>query len=396
MTMDFDLTLERIQAHDASVGQLFESDGNSVRGLGRVNMKSNPVAYTEKLQRTARFVQEVYSGKRPIYHFKEAMTTSDFPALFGDVLDRQLLAQYREAPYTWGLYTHRSTVRDFREVKRFRLDGGTAVLPAVPEQNPYEAAALTDDVYTYRVNKYGRRIPLSWETTINDDLGALRDIPNLLGRAARRSEERFVTERFVDSSGPHASVFTVGNGNIITGNPVLSMAALSTARTVLSKMRDTDGEPIVVDNMILVVPPALEVTALNTVNATAVELTTDGGTPDNSGGGIRLHTANWLGSRLRVAVNPYIPIVATTNGDTSWFLFAEPNSGRPAIEIGFLVGHEEPMITMKAPNQIAVSGGGGTIMEDFDFDTVQYRIRHVFGGAIIDPIMVVGSDGTGS
>src|SRR5690349_24991049 len=33
--------------------------------------------------------------------FKEAMSISDFPSLFGDIIHRSVLANYMETPYTW-------------------------------------------------------------------------------------------------------------------------------------------------------------------------------------------------------------------------------------------------------------------------------------------------------
>ena len=51
-------------------------------------------------------VNNILSGKnmashRRAYLLKEAMTTSDFPMLFGDVLDRMLLANYQAKAPVW-------------------------------------------------------------------------------------------------------------------------------------------------------------------------------------------------------------------------------------------------------------------------------------------------------
>ena len=90
-------------------------------------------------------------------------------------------------------------------------------------------------------------------------------------------------------------------------------------------------------------------------------------------------------------------MASTANGSTSWFLFANPDNGRPAIEMGFLSGHEEPEIFMKAPNSMRVDGGGVDVMNgDFDNDAIEYKLRHVFGGTREDPKMTVASNGSGS
>jgi hypothetical protein len=86
-------------------------------------------AYRANLLEAARLVRNVLSGSRwAALKFREALTTSDFPSLFGDILDRQILANYAEQKYTWPLYCKRGTIQDFRVAKRFRVDRGGGVL----------------------------------------------------------------------------------------------------------------------------------------------------------------------------------------------------------------------------------------------------------------------------
>ncbi len=380
--------IETVRAEAASVERLFGGEGKSIRSL-----RTNSPEYRGRLAEAAKLMADAMDGKRlALYTFQEALTTSDFPLLFGDVLDRQLLANYREWPVSYPNYAAVKTVSDFRSVRRFAIDGSEAVLGLVNEQEEYPQSNLSETRYTYAVAKYGRTIPFSWEAMINDDLDALKDIPMRFARAARRTEERFVTDLLFDSTGPDGTHFASGNNNVITGNVALSIAGLQAAFTVLGNQVDADGEPILIDSAELVVPPALEVTALNILNALEIRALT-------SGGGTSAQTivaANWMKNRLRLNVNPYIPIIATTNGDTSWLIVANPSSARPTVEIGFLRGHAEPEIFIKAPNAQRV--GGGTVAPldgDFDTDSIQYKVRHVLGGILQDPKAAVGSDGTG-
>jgi len=381
--------IENIRAEEASVQRLFGSEGQGVR---QAHGRNNP-EYMKKLAEAAKFMADVFEGRRPVYHLQEAMTTSDFPYLFGDVLDRQLLANYRETPAVYRNYCRIATVRDFRTVKRFTVSGAEAVLDEVKEQAEYPESSLSEGKYDYSVSKYGRRIPFSWESLINDDLDALRDIPARFGRAARRTEQKFATGLYVDSSGPHASLYTAGNSNIVTGNPALSVAALQTAMTILAAQTDSDGEPIIIDAVHLVVSPALEITAENILNALQLELIESGGTSNQ-----KLIAVNWMKNRLKLHVDPYIPIVASSaNGNTSWFLFADPANNRPALEVGFLRGHTEPEIFIKSPNAQRVGGGAADPMAgDFDTDSIQYKVRHVLGGTQMDPKMTVASNGSGA
>ncbi len=282
--------------------------------------------------------------------------------------------------------------RDFRSVKRFILDGGEAVLDEVGEQAEYPAAPLHDGVYEYRVRKFGRRIPLSWETLVNDDVDAFADIPRRLGSAARRSEERFVTSLYATSTGPASPFFSAANGNL-TDAP-LSVAGLQEAFRLLGEQLDADGAPIYVDAAVLVVPPALEVPARNILNATEIFAATGGG---DGNGNDQLRVTNWMRNRVQLVVNPWLPIVDQTTGSTAWYLFSDPNVGRPAMEIGFLIGHESPELFQKSPNATRVGGGLVDPTDgDFDTDSVEWKVRHVFGGVLMDPKSAVASTGTGS
>lgn len=384
-------TIETIRAEEADVRRLFsrKDDGVGVR----TGVRQKDPRYMKKLAEAAKLIADVYTGKRPYHYLQEAMSTSDFPLLFGDVLDRQLLANYREAPYSWNRIVRRRLVRDFRTVKRFFVDGGDGTLDQVAQQTEYPESKLDEGKYEYAVKKYGRRMPFSWESMINDDLDALKDVPERFGKASRRTEEKNVTQLFFDANGPHAAFFAAGNNNIIAGNPILNTANLAEGLKTLAAQVDASGEPIVIEAVTLWVPPALEVTALNIVNALQLELTEDGGSANT-----KLIVANWVKNRIRVAVGYYIPLVASTaNGDTSWGLFADPNSGRPAGEIGFLRGHESPEVFIKAPNAMRVGGGSVDPMGgDFDTDSIQYKVRHVLGAAQMDPQMAVASNGSGA
>ena len=228
---------------------------------------------------------------------------------------------------------------------------------------------------------------------MNDDLDQFTSIPDRLGRGGARTVSKFATGLYVDASGPHASLYTADNSNKVTSNPVLSITALGTAWSILRSMVDSDGEPIMVEQAFLVVPPALEVTARNILNAVQVWATVQGGAT-----GQQVNYENWIGGTLNLIVDPYIPIVASTaNGSTSWFLFADPNVSRPALEVGFINGFNEPQLYQKIANTMRVGGGGPDEMAgDFSTMSTEYKGVVAFGGSRLDPKATVASNGSGS
>jgi hypothetical protein len=406
--VDFLEFLEESRGGASDVDRIFGgSDGRMVRDTRRA---SNP-RYKARLAEATRFLADVVRGRTPSYRLREAMTTSDFPILFGDVLDRSVLAAYQEYPASWERLAQRRTVNDFRTAKIYPpVYGADDRLTAVPQQGEYPAAKLNEQAaITLTVGKFGRRVPFAWEAMVNDDLDQLKDVPNRLGRGARRTELRMVNEMYVGASGPNTSLYSNTNKNIINttngalaDNPPLSIAGLQDGFRVLSNQKDEMGEPIFLEMVTLVVPPALEITARNILNATTIEATSlpAGGAPPNpaTGGEQRLLINNWMRDRVELVVDPYIPMTATSaNGNTSWFLFANPNRGRPALVLAFLRGHEQPEIWIKEPNARRAGGGAVDPMEgDFDTDSIQYRVRHVLGSATIDPKATVMSNGSAS
>lgn len=388
MSNEFLPHLESVRAEDASFSRLFGGEGTSVRSVRRDNPR-----YQRSLLEAAKLYEGVLAGRVKMHRLEEAMSTSDFPLLFGDIIDRQMLGRYAEWPSVWERFLKRSTVRDFRTVSRFALDGAEGALSKVRPGSEYPEGKVDESRYQYAVEKYGRRLPFLWETFVNDDLDALRDMPARLAKAARVTEERFATDLYAGTTGPDGTFFASGNANVITSNPALTVASLQTALTILSKQKDADGNPIMFEQLYLVVPPALAVIANNIINATEIRQAAG-----SSSGSADLITArNWMSGQFEVVINPWLPIISTTNGDTSWYLFGSPMLGRPAAEVGFLRGHESPEIFLKTPNAVRV-GGGPVQAEDGDFDTdgINYKVRHVVGGVLMDPKAAVASNGTGS
>lgn len=332
--------------------------------------------------------------RRYPHAFNEAMSTSDFTALTVDVLDRMLLQNYRETPMHWTAVAKKSTLRDFRTVKRFVVNGGESEWDRVDEHGPFKQKVITQPApYTYEPDVYAGGGKITWRSIINDDLGIFQDLPARLARGGRRTIEKFVTRLYCGSTGFNTSFFTSGNGNIVTSNPVLSVPALATALKVFFKQTDYDGEPIEVDGMNLIVGPALYTTAMNIMNQVTIDMTEAGGTSNQ-----RVRVNNWIIQNMKVVKNPQIPLIASSsNGDTTWFLAADPSTAsRPAMEVGFVSGFDSPQLFQKAGNTARVGGAVDQSLGDWVTMATEMKGLLVFGGTTIDPKMMVASNGSGS
>jgi len=326
---------------------------------------------------------------RQEYLIREALTTSDFPLLFGDVLDRQVLASYKAVDPVWKAFTRMSTNKDFKDSYRYAVTGGDQVLARVAEKGEYLASERDEARYTLAVLKYGRQFDISWEALINDDLGALKDTPERFARAAVRTEHRLLTNRYANdydavshaNAGALYSDGGVAPDQVNATDALLTIANLEAGLEAMAGFHDANTEPIMNRAKFLVVPPSLEMTARQILTSATKQWVELGG----AGGPLPYPTTNVVAQMgLTLIVDPYIPIMDTSDGLTSWYLFADP-SDIAALEFAHLRGHERPEICMKASDKVTVGGGAISPMSgDFATDNVLYRVRLVCGVTRLD------------
>ena len=327
------------------------------------------------------------------YQLKEAITTSNFPELFGQVLDRQMLAAYQIWTPDWATYCKTSTLNDFRINNRHKVYGNDTYLPLVGEKGEYLVAPVGDGKYTISVAKRGRQFDISWESIVNDAMNAFGDTPAKFANAAIRTEARLVTALFAAAAGPNGSLFgatiTDVDGQAITnlGALPLTIANLEITLNLMATQTDANGEPITVRGVHLVVPPALEFTA-RAILTSALQQQVDSAVPVPV-----VNIIPQLG--LQLHVNPYLPIVDVSGKkNTTWYVFAEPSQGA-AIEYARLLGHESPEICMKASDKVSVGGGIVSPFDgDFATDNIFYRVRIVGGGTQLDPRFAYAQTGS--
>lgn len=330
---------------------------------------------------------------------QESLTTSDFPTLFGAALETKLLAAYNAITPVWSGFATKDTVPDFRAQSWVDLLGGQGALDPIGEGAPYPRAKLDERGGSYKVAKYGKTIGLTWEMFKNDRLGAFRSLPDRLAVAAREMEDRIATMQLTDGDGPNATLFSSTSGigaakatftTLLTGNPVLSEDAFGAAILAISTRVDYDGRPIAPNGIVLVVSPALEQAALRIVASTEIEETV---------GSTKVRRRNPYAGRARVVVNPWLNVLDVgSNKATNWFVLPEPSGNpRPAIVLAFLEGHETPDLRVKNDQGTRVGGGAIPVEEgSYEFDTIDYRARHVLGGGTVDANAAAYSSGAGS
>ena len=326
------------------------------------------------------------------WQLREAMTTSDFPLMFADVTDRQMLAAYQAIDPEWKKYMRIKTVnRLYPWVggKRFAISNSGMFLGEVAEKGEYLTVKKTEVKYDVYARKYGNQLDISWEAIIADKLGALKDSPNEFAWLAANTEHYNAVNAYANDLnilGSHAAGDLYDDttaGEINADTLPLTIANLEATVAAMQAFRHPSGQPMRNRPKFLVISDGgLEFTArqiLTSANKMWTQ-TTALAAP------VAYPTTNVIANYgLQLVIDPWLSI-ASLNGFTAntWYLFADPNN-IAAVECDYLEGHERPEICMKASDKVSVGGGAlGPMTGDFATDNIFYRVRQCFGANKLD------------
>lgn len=273
-------------------------------------------------------------------------TTSDFPAILGDTVGRELRRSYAAVPAPIRQLARQTTAKDFRPKSSIALTSGPK-LERVPEAAEYKYGTFVTGGESYKIDTFGKIFAATRQALINDDLGALRDIPAKLGAAARAFEAEFLVG-MVEGNPKMAdgkSVFDAAHGNVASAANI-STASLSAARLALRRQKGLAGEIIDAAPRFLLVPPELETVAEQTL-ATIAATTTAEANPFTG---------------LTLIVEPRL------TSTTRWYLVADPATV-DGLEYAYLEGAAGPQIDTRT---------------GFEVDGIEFKVRLDFGAGWID------------
>ena len=319
---------------------------------------------------------------------QEATIAADFPLIFADVLQRQILAQYQDAPPAMqAVMRVNRGVPSFDAININKFYGADGRLQEVPELGEYTATDMSELEYTYSIKKWGRTFELSWEAIIRDNYGVFTGIPAAFGRGATKTIEWYLTNLFFSATGARSAYFEGTGGQTAISTLPLNESNLKTAFTEVISRTNENSEPIMATPVYLWHGPNLSLDVEKLLNST-INITGADGTQPN------LNVASRL--NLQPLLLRWLPVVVTDGkANTMWGLFTDA-AEIPAGELGFLSGRNAPEVFMKASNQVSVGGADSSPLNgDYYNDSVAYKVRLSFGATTIDARAGWASHGTG-
>ncbi len=284
-------------------------------------------------------------------------TTSDFPLLLSAAANKMLLAAYQPAQPTYRTIFLRRDFRDFKPHRHLRI-GDFPNLVALNENGEIQAGTMSESQELVTLTTFARRIRVTRQMLVNDDLGAFTDFAAMIGRRVADFENAtaYGLLNTANGAGPTlttgaAAVFATAaaRANMAATGTALDLPNLALGRAAIMKQKTLDGLPISIGaSMRLVVGPNQEMAARQlTVNVAATQTS----------------NANIYAGFVQPLVEPLIP-------SNRWYLFSDPLAA-PVYVYGYLNGAEGPQVTTGPVS--GVDGVEVSVIFDFGVGAIDWR-----------------------
>lgn len=290
-------------------------------------------------------------------------TTSDFVLILENVMHKMLQAGYTETARTFIGIPQVQNASDFREQHAYRL-GDAPDLRPLNENGEYETGTFGSEKESFHIDTRARKIGVTRQSLINDDMSALSILPYMFGQAGSRMESdmfwgmvlnyNFLKKKvanFKMRDGKHLFDKT-SHKNVIDGaSSALSKDSISAIRKLGRDVKTIDDNYMNVEWSTFVFPQSLETKADDLLMGNVYAAT-----PDNIN--------SFRGKYNDVRIEPRLEAVA--DGDKAWFAFS--NMIR-AFVISYLDG---------------VEGIYSEVINSTDSDGMSVLARKDFGVGMVD------------
>lgn len=246
-------------------------------------------------------------------------TTSDFPNLVSNAMNKTALASYQAAASPLKTLGRQRSLSNFKTATSIRL-GEMGRLEELTESGEITATSRAENGETMKLATYARGLSVSRQLLIDDDLGLLGDMTAAFGEAAAQTEADILVDLI--TSNPNLSdgtaVFDASRGNLASSSVALGgvgvQEELDAARKAMRTTKGLDGRTLInVTPKYLLVGPDSESDAERLL-ASIYPATTD--------------DVNIYASKLSLLVEPRLE-------GPAWYIFADP-SRLAAFQYGYL------------------------------------------------------------
>jgi hypothetical protein len=277
-----------------------------------------------------------------------ALSTSDLAHITSNLVNKTLAAGYESAPRTFVGVFRQGTASDFKAINRIRLSGAPS-LEEVKEGGEFKYGKVTDEKESYSLATYGKILPFTRQSIINDDMDALGRVPMMFGRSAADLESDIVWAIITANAALQDGValFHSTHANLAGSAAAINVTSVALARAAMRKQTGMEGRLINIIPRFLIAGADKE----NEVDQLLSAI-------------FAATTAAVVPTTLRT-LQPVIEPRLTGN---QWYLAADSNQV-DTIEYSYLQGNQGVYIETK---------------QGFDIDGIAIKARHDFAAKAID------------
>jgi hypothetical protein len=261
-------------------------------------------------------------------------STSDIATILSNTANKFIMRGWNMVDQTPLRIAKIQNVRDFKTITTVSL-ADSVRYEQVGNDGEIKHGTLSELTYTNKADTYAKMLAITRQDIINDDVGALTDVPMKLGNGAMKLLNHIFWTEFL--AGVSGNFFSSGNANINTAVADMTVGGLDATETIFMNQTNPDGTPLGVQPAILLVPTALKNKALTLMGSmlNAAAITSYGAATGD---------ANPFQGRFRVESSPYISNSSYTGyTSTAWWMLANPEE-LPVIAIAALNGRVEPTV----------------------------------------------------
>lgn len=264
------VTVTRDQADDVCIGLTEALMARCNAGMA-VTDRARPYAYVSlidmaKASLSARNVS--VAGMAPNKIAEAALaggqhTSGDFPYVLANVAGKMMLQAFNAASTTYSRWTVPDTARDFKIQSRVRI-GESPGLLAVAEGAEIKYGTIGERRETMSLVTYGRRVSITRQALINDDLSAFNSIIPGFGTQAAllRNSTAYAVLTANANMSDSVALFHATHGNVAGSGGAIAIATLGTGRAAMRKQTGLNGTTVLnLAPAFLIVPAALETVA---------------------------------------------------------------------------------------------------------------------------------------
>lgn len=205
-----------------------------------------------------------------------ALTTSDFPALMSNVVNKFLRRAYNTAPQTWKRLANQMSASDFKQITGVQF-GGSLKLEKVNEHGEFKYGKLADSKENFKLETYGKIISITRQAIINDDLNGFTRLSQLFGAAAANLESDIMWGLILGNPkmGDGKTLFHSEHKNLAAAGGAISETTLSAARIAMMRQKGMEDEALNIFAKYFIVPIELLTEAQKIMSAITANKTGD-------------------------------------------------------------------------------------------------------------------------